>query len=61
MILRVSIDPRSADGLRIHVRLVSDVARGVESSRVLSDIDGALELMRDWLNDISARNEDEHP
>jgi hypothetical protein len=60
VILRVSKDPRFVDGLRIYVRLVNDVSRGFETSRVVSDIDGALEVMRAWLTCLSTRDGIDH-
>jgi hypothetical protein len=36
--------------------MISDVSRGFETSRVVSDIDGALEVTRAWLTRLSVRD-----
>jgi len=53
LIIRAWIEPGSSEPLRAEVRIVSDVAAGIERTLTLSRADAVCAAVRDWLDDIS--------
>jgi hypothetical protein len=54
LILRVNVEPQLVDRLRIHVRLTRDVSHGFDSTRSVTEIDDAVDLVREWLGAMAA-------
>ncbi len=59
LILRVDAEPQFVGRLRIHVRLTGDVSHSFDSARLLTEIDDAVDLVREWLGAMAAERSPE--
>ena len=55
LILRAWTEEGSSEPLRVHFRVTSDVASGVERETNLADIDGVCDSVREWLEGFIER------
>jgi hypothetical protein len=53
LIIRAWAEPGSSSPLRVQIRLTTDVALGVERSETITEVDAAIEIVQDWLLEMS--------
>ena len=53
LIIRAWAEPGSSSPLRVQIRLTTDVALGVERSEAITEVEAAIEIVQDWLLDMS--------
>lgn len=53
LIIRAWAEPGSSSPLRVQIRLTTDVSLGVERSETITEVDAAVEVVQDWLLEMS--------
>ena len=53
LIIRAWAEPGSSSPLRAQIRLTTDVSLGVERSETITEVDAAIEIVQDWLLEMS--------
>jgi len=53
LIIRAWAEPGSSSPLRAQIRLTTDVSLGVERSETITEVDAAIEVVQDWLLEMS--------
>ena len=53
LIIRAWAEPGSSSPLRVQIRLTTDVSLGVERSETITEVDAAIEVVQDWLLEMS--------
>jgi hypothetical protein len=56
LIIRAWIEEGSAEPLRAHVRLTTEISSGFEQSMTLSQVDAVCQAVERWLRDILAES-----
>ena len=57
LIIRTWVEPGSAEPLRFHIRLSTDISAGIERSLTVTQTEAASSIVEAWLDEIVSATE----